>query len=64
MMIFIYFWRDGVAITPPPGFASLGGAGPPVPALRGPLTRGYSKGALPGECWWELKSLGRGVATA
>ena len=43
-------------LTTPPGFASLGGCGPTVPALRGPLTRGYSKGALPGECAWELKS--------
>ena len=27
------------------GLASLGGCGPTVPTLRGPLTRGYSKGA-------------------
>ena len=32
------------------GLASLGWCGPTVPALRGPLTQGYSKGALPGEC--------------
>ena len=29
-----------------------------MPALRGPLTRGYSKGALLGECGWGTKVLG------
>ena len=50
--------RDGVVINPPLGSCQPGGGGPTVPALRGPLTRGYSKGALLGVCGWGTEVLG------
>ena len=40
-------WRDGVAITPPPGFASLGGCGPTRTSPERPLNTGLLEGCTP-----------------